>query len=129
MSEIFLSEIFLSGFFFTKEYMMMMGLSRNSLWTSYFVYFYCLFLVSVSILTIVLCGSFTVNGALVSYSHWSVIWVFLLLYGVSLITMGFMVSTWCDTSSATAAGTTVFVFVMYLPFSFIQNDIEGIPHS
>ena len=63
-----------------------------------------------------------------SYSHWSVIWVFLMLYGVSLISMGFMVSTWCDTSSATAAGTTVFVFIMYLPFSFIQQDIEGIPY-
>ena len=104
---------------------MMMGLSRNALWTSYFAHFYFIFLVSVSILTIVLCGSFTPNGALISFSHWSVIWVFLMLYGVSLISLGFMVSTWCNTSSGTAAGTTCFIFALYLPFSFIQNDIEG----
>ena len=106
-----------------------MGLSRNSLWTSYFLHYYTLFLVSVSILTFVFCAPLTANGAIINYSQWSVVWFFLMLYGTSLISIGFMVSTWFNSSSATAAATTVILFVMYSPFNFIANDLDGVSYD
>ena len=110
-----------------KEYMLMMGLSRTALWTSYFVHYFCMFFVSVSIVTIVLCCPFSANGAIINYTHWSVIYVFLILYGVSLINMGFMISTWFQSANSVAATTGVLIFIFYLPYGFIQQDIDGTP--
>jgi hypothetical protein len=99
----------------------MMGLSRTALWTSYFIHYFCMFLVSawdsthskviflnnlrrlrvktlslfsVTIATIILCSPISKNGAIISYTNWSIVYVLLILYGISLINMGFMISTW-----------------------------------
>ena len=110
-----------------KEYMMMMGLSRTALWTSYFIHYFCMFLVSVSIVTLVFCCPMSANGAIINYTNWSIVYVLLILYGISLINMGFMISTWFQTANAVAATTGVLIFIFYLPYGFIQQNIDGTP--
>ena len=100
--------------------MLMMGLSRNMLWASYFIHYWLIFLISCTILTTIFCGDFTQNGAMISYSNPFIIWIFFMLYGTSLICLGFFISTLFKSSSATAATTTVAVFVLYMPFDFIK---------
>ena len=112
-----------------KEYMLMMGLSRTSLWTSYFIHYFCMFLVSVSIVTIVLCTAWSENGSIINYTHWSIVYVLLILYGISLINMGFMISTWFKSANAVAATTAVLITIFFIPYNMIENDMDGTPTS
>ena len=72
----------------------MMGLSRNALWSSYFIHSFILFFISAAILTAVLCIPFTHFGAIINHSHWTLVFIFILLYGVSLIMLGFLIASW-----------------------------------
>ena len=107
----------------------MMGLSRSALWTSHFIHFFGMFIVTVTIVTVVICAPFSANGSIINYTHWSVVYVLLILYGISLINFGFMVSTWFSTANSVAAVTGVLIFVFYLPFGFIVQNLDGTPDA
>ena len=109
-----------------KEYMLMMGLPRSILWSSYFLFFLLQFVVICIFVTTALCTSFSANGAIINYSSPTVIFAFLLLYCVSLIGVGSLVSTFFDSSSSTSAACGIIIVFLYIPFGFIQNNIDGI---
>ena len=52
----------------------MMGLSRNVLWTSYFIQFLSIFLVTVSLVTVVLMAPFIPDRPVIKHSDWSIVW-------------------------------------------------------
>ena len=52
-----------------KEYMLMMGLSRRSLWISYFIHYFIMFSISVWLVVIALWFPFGPNGAIMNYSR------------------------------------------------------------
>ena len=88
-----------------KEYMLMMGLGRTALWTSWFIHYFLMIIIPVALVTIILCAPFTEYGSILQYSNWFLIFVFLLLWGTSLITLGFLISTWFSSANSTSAAS------------------------
>ena len=82
---------------------------------------------SVTIVTIVLCAPFSANGAIIPYTHPLLVYLLLIFYGISLINMGFMISTWFETVNAVAASAGILIFVFYLPYGFIQQNVDSVP--
>ena len=111
-----------------KEYMLMMGLSRSALWASHFLHYLMMFSIATGFVTIVFCYPFSVNGAIINYTHWSIVFLFLLLYGVSLICLGFMISTFFRSANATSAATSIIIFLCYMPYGFISQNLDGTPY-
>lgn len=69
-----------------------MGLGRWSHWSAHFLSNFAMMLISVAIVTFLLCGPFG-DSKVIDKSDWSVVFVFLLLYGVATIWYSFVVST------------------------------------
>ena len=84
-----------------KEYMLMMGLSRTTLWTSWYIHFMVLSLFPVCIGTIILCAKISPNGAILAFSSPGIIFIYLFIWAQSLITLGFLISTWFKESAFT----------------------------
>ena len=79
--------------------MLMMGLSRNALWTAHFLHYCVMFLVTVTLVTIVLMAPWIPARPVIKYTDPTIVWLVLFLFGTSLITFGFFISTWFDTGS------------------------------
>ncbi|XP_069920743.1 phospholipid-transporting ATPase ABCA3 isoform X2 [Oryctolagus cuniculus] len=75
-----------------KEYQLMIGLSNGMLWASYFVTYLMLYLIIITLLCAVLFFKI-VHERILQHSDPSVVTVFFLLYVISLILFGFMIST------------------------------------
>jgi hypothetical protein len=59
-----------------KEYMLMMGLSRTILWSSWFIFYSIISIVGVIIVTIIFCSNLSSNGAILVHSNWFIIFMF-----------------------------------------------------
>ncbi|CBY10184.1 unnamed protein product [Oikopleura dioica] len=88
-----------------KEYMLMMGLNRNTLWLATWLFAFFKFLITAFIYTITLFIPFTSNGAVFLVSNWFCFFIFLLSYGVSLISLGFFMGALFSTSTSAAVAT------------------------
>ncbi|XP_069920744.1 phospholipid-transporting ATPase ABCA3 isoform X3 [Oryctolagus cuniculus] len=97
-----------------KEYQLMIGLSNGMLWASYFVTYLMLYLIIITLLCAVLFFKI-VHERILQHSDPSVVTVFFLLYVISLILFGFMISTfftngdglqWNNLSSPVTPGDT-----------------------
>lgn len=87
----------------------MMGLGRTALWTSWFIHYFLMIIIPVALVTIILCAPFTEYGSILQYSNWFLIFVFLLLWGTSLITLGFLISTWFSSANSTSAASGIWL--------------------
>lgn len=72
--------------------MKVMGLSNWIHWVSHFVWNFGFFLIPVTLLTVMLCTSFG-NAKVFRFADGSLIFVFLLVYTVSMICFCFAIST------------------------------------
>lgn len=79
--------------------MKLMGLSGWLHWLAWFIKYFTFVLVSVSIETVLFCANTGAHGSVVGYSSPSVVFVFLLLYGVATISFCFAVSTFFSKGS------------------------------
>ena len=102
-----------------KEYMLMMGLSRTILWSSWFIFYSIISIIGVIIVTIIFCSNLSSNGAILVHSNWFIIFMFLLIWCFSLITAGFLISTLFKTSNVTAAMSILLIFISYFPYFYI----------
>ena len=82
----------LTASFVSQELMKMMGLSPSLSWIAWFIKYLGFMLVSVTFMTILMTIDFG-NGAIMTLSEPSVIFVFLLVYTISTIMFAFMIST------------------------------------
>ncbi|XP_055599142.1 phospholipid-transporting ATPase ABCA3-like [Uranotaenia lowii] len=109
-----------------KEAMKIMGLSTWLHWTAWFVKSLILLLVSISLITVLLCVSITSNTelAVFTYASWTVVWVYLLVYMIATITFCFMMSTFFSKANTASgiAGLMWFVFVMPYNIAFSNYD-------
>ena len=80
--------------------MKMMGLSPSLSWIAWFIKYLGFMLVSVTFMTILMTIDFG-NGAIMTLSEPSVIFVFLLVYTISTIMFAFMISTLFSTCKLT----------------------------
>lgn len=79
--------------------MKLMGLSGWLHWLAWFVKYFIFMLISITIETVLFCANTGVHGSVVGYTSPSIIFVFLILYGVATITLCFAVSTFFSKGS------------------------------
>ena len=70
-----------------KEYMLMMGLSRTVLWTSWFVFYSIISLVGVVMVTIIFCCDLSPNGPILKHSNCFLVFIFLLIWSFSAVAL------------------------------------------
>ncbi|XP_053680207.1 phospholipid-transporting ATPase ABCA3-like [Anopheles nili] len=109
-----------------KEAMKIMGLSSWLHWTAWFVKCIILLIISISMITILLCVSITSNTdlAIFTFSNWFAIWFYLFMYSLATITFCFMMSTFFSKANTASgiAGLMWFVFVMPYNIAFSNYD-------
>uniref|UniRef100_A0A9J8AW70 ATP-binding cassette, sub-family A (ABC1), member 3b n=1 Tax=Cyprinus carpio carpio TaxID=630221 RepID=A0A9J8AW70_CYPCA len=79
-----------------KEYMRMMGLSNWLHWSAWFLMFFLFLSISIFFVTVLICVS--PNGAVLTYSDPTLVFVFLLVFAVSTINFSFMISATLSTA-------------------------------
>ncbi|MGH0172914.1 UNVERIFIED_CONTAM: hypothetical protein FKN15_075079 [Acipenser sinensis] len=112
-----------------KEYMRMMGLSNWLHWTAWFTMFFLFLLISVFFVTLLLCVKVSPNGAVLTNSEPSVVFVFLLTFAVSTITFSFMVSAFFSQANVAAAAGGFLYFFSYIPYFFIAPRYDLLSHA
>ncbi|CAG5090419.1 Oidioi.mRNA.OKI2018_I69.PAR.g12593.t1.cds [Oikopleura dioica] len=103
-----------------KEYMLMMGLKRNTLWSATWIFSFGKFLITCFTFTFVLFVPFTDNGAVFLTSDGLVFFLFLLSYGTALISLGFFMGALFSTSTSASVATGGVTFLMFIPYRFLQ---------
>ncbi|XP_071081913.1 phospholipid-transporting ATPase ABCA3-like [Haliotis cracherodii] len=103
-----------------KESMKLMGLSASAHWTSWFLTSFIYVLVIMALYAL-LCGiNASGNGAALAKSDPSLFFVFLLCYGVSIISYCFMISVFTQRANIGAAISGVVFFISYCPYFYLQ---------
>nr|XP_029501234.1 ATP-binding cassette sub-family A member 3-like [Oncorhynchus nerka] len=75
-----------------KEYMRMMGLSNWLHWMAWFLMFFLFLAISMFFVTLLFCIKVSPNGAVLTYSDPTLVFVFLLVFAVATINFSFMIS-------------------------------------
>uniref|UniRef100_A0A8C9ZNJ8 ATP binding cassette subfamily A member 3 n=1 Tax=Sander lucioperca TaxID=283035 RepID=A0A8C9ZNJ8_SANLU len=104
-----------------KEYMRMMGLSNWLHWSAWFLMFF-LFL-SISIFFV------SPNGAVLTYSDPTLVFVFLLAFTVATINFSFMISAFFSRANVAAAAGGFIYFLSYLPYLFLWPRYDLLSHA
>lgn len=112
-----------------KEYMRMMGLSNWLHWCAWFFMFLLFFSISVLLVTVLLCIQVTSNGAVLTYSDPSLVFVFLMAFTVATINFGFLISAFFSRANTAAAAGGFLYFLSYLPYLFIWPRYDLLSHS
>ncbi|XP_058851719.1 phospholipid-transporting ATPase ABCA3-like isoform X1 [Acipenser ruthenus] len=112
-----------------KEYMRMMGLSNWLHWTAWFSMFFLFLLISVFFVTLLLCVKVSPNGAVLTNSEPSLVFVFLLTFAVSTIAFSFMVSAFFSRANVAAAAGGFLYFLSYIPYFFIAPRYDLLSHA
>lgn len=100
----------------------MMGLKGWMHWLSWFTKCFLFLSISMAIITVMLCVRFgSDNGKMLEASDPTVVFVFLLMYGISAISFCFMLSTFFYRASVSAAGSGILWFLSYSPYFIIFN--------
>uniref|UniRef100_A0A8C4GZK9 ABC transporter domain-containing protein n=1 Tax=Dicentrarchus labrax TaxID=13489 RepID=A0A8C4GZK9_DICLA len=112
-----------------KEYMRMMGLSNWLHWSAWFLMFFLFLSVSVFFVTLLLCIQVSPNGAVLSYSDPTLVFVFLLVFTVATINFSFMISTFFSRANVAAAAGGFIYFLSYLPYLFLWPRYDLLTHA
>uniref|UniRef100_A0A665VH39 ABC transporter domain-containing protein n=1 Tax=Echeneis naucrates TaxID=173247 RepID=A0A665VH39_ECHNA len=111
-----------------KEYMRMMGLSNWLHWSAWFLMFFLFLSISVFFVTLLLCIQVSPNGAVLSYSDPTLVFVFLLLFTVATINFSFMISAFFSRANVAAAAGGFIYFLSYLPYLFLWPRYDLLSH-
>ncbi|CAL9693308.1 unnamed protein product [Knipowitschia caucasica] len=112
-----------------KEYMRMMGLSNWLHWSAWFLMFFLFLSISVLLVTILLCIQVTSNGAVLTHSDPSLVFVFLLTFTAATINFCFLISAFFSRANSAAAAGGFLYFLTYLPYLFIWPRYDLLSHS
>ncbi|XP_069761376.1 phospholipid-transporting ATPase ABCA3 isoform X2 [Narcine bancroftii] len=102
-----------------KEYMKMMGLNNWLHWSAWFLKFFLFLVLSVFIMTLLLCVKLMRNTAVLQHSDPTLVFLFLLFFASSTIFFSFMVSVFFSKANAGAAVGGFLYFLTYVPYFFI----------
>ncbi|XP_068605723.1 phospholipid-transporting ATPase ABCA3 [Brachionichthys hirsutus] len=112
-----------------KEYMRMMGLSNWLHWSAWFLMFFLFLSISVFFVTLLLCVQVSPNGAVLTYSDPTLVYVFLLVFTIATINFSFMISTFFSRANVAAAAGGFIYFLSYLPYLFLWPRYDILSHS
>uniref|UniRef100_A0A4W4H932 ABC transporter domain-containing protein n=1 Tax=Electrophorus electricus TaxID=8005 RepID=A0A4W4H932_ELEEL len=76
-----------------KEYMRMMGLSNWLHWSAWFLMFFLFLSISIFFVTLLFCVRVSPNGAVLTYSDPTLVFIFLLVFAMATISFSFMISS------------------------------------
>lgn len=101
-----------------KELMKLMGLDTWLIWAGWLVNAMMVYTISVVVITVILCGSLdAAKGPVITYVHWSVVFVFFFLFCAASVCFIFSISSpFTRPNIAMCIGILVWVLV----FSFLQ---------
>ncbi|XP_071081906.1 phospholipid-transporting ATPase ABCA3-like isoform X2 [Haliotis cracherodii] len=112
-----------------KESMKLMGLSASAHWTSLFLTSFIYVLV-IMVLYTLLCGvNASGKGAALAKSDPSLFFVFLLCYGVSIISYCFMISVFTQRANIGAAISGIVFFISYCPYFYLLIIYQNMSRS
>nr|XP_015801059.2 phospholipid-transporting ATPase ABCA3 [Nothobranchius furzeri] len=112
-----------------KEYMRMMGLSNWLHWSAWFLMFFLFLSISVFLVTLLLCIQVSPNGAVLSRSDPTLVFVFLLVFTVATINFSFMISAFFSRANVAAAAGGFIYFLSYLPYLFLWPRYDLLSHA
>ncbi|XP_053951058.1 phospholipid-transporting ATPase ABCA3 [Anastrepha ludens] len=107
-----------------KEVMKIMGLDNWLHWTAWFVKSFIMLGISSALIIILVKIKWLEGVAVLSYSNWSILLVFMLVYATASICFCFMMATFFTSASTAAAVTGLVWFISYLPLSFTDKGYE-----
>ncbi|XP_007937732.1 phospholipid-transporting ATPase ABCA3 [Orycteropus afer afer] len=102
-----------------KEYMCVMGLSSWLHWSAWFLTSFVLLVVASAFMTLLFCVKVKKGVAVLTHSHPSLVFVFLLCFAVASISFSFMVSTFFSRANMAAAIGGFLFFFTYVPYFFV----------
>ncbi|XP_007951392.1 phospholipid-transporting ATPase ABCA3-like [Orycteropus afer afer] len=102
-----------------KEYLLMMGLQSWQFWGATFITFFLTLLVTISLMT--LCFCLIVKLPIILHSNPTLVFSFLLLYGITTILFAFMLTTFFSKANTAIAIGGFIYFVSYLPYLVISR--------
>ncbi|XP_051573029.1 phospholipid-transporting ATPase ABCA3-like isoform X1 [Myxocyprinus asiaticus] len=112
-----------------KEYMRMMGLSNWLHWSAWFLMFFLFLSISIFLITVLICVKVSPNGAVLTYSDPTLVFVFLLVFAVSTINFSFMISVLFSRANVAAAAGGFIYFMSYLPYLFLWPRYDLLSHA
>ncbi|XP_067683948.1 phospholipid-transporting ATPase ABCA3-like [Haliotis asinina] len=112
-----------------KESMKLMGLSAAAHWTSWFLTSFIYVVITMALYAL-LCGiNASGNGAALAKSDPSLFFVFLLCYGVSIISYCFMISVFTQRANIGAAISGIVFFLSYCPYFYLAIIYQNMSRS
>ncbi|XP_023666396.2 phospholipid-transporting ATPase ABCA3 [Paramormyrops kingsleyae] len=111
-----------------KEYMRMMGLSNGLHWAAWFLMFFLFLSISIFFVTLIFCIKVSPNGAVLSYSDPTLVFVFLLFFAVATISFSFMISVFFSRANVAAAAGGFIYFLSYIPYVFLSPRYDLLTH-
>lgn len=112
-----------------KEYMRMMGLSNWLHWSAWFLMFFLFLSISIFFVTVLFCVKVSPNGAVLTYSDPTLVFVFLLVFAISTINFSFMISVFFSRANVAAAAGGFIYFLSYLPYVFLWPRYDLLSHA
>ncbi|TSK87603.1 ATP-binding cassette sub-family A member 3 [Bagarius yarrelli] len=112
-----------------KEYMRMMGLSNWLHWSAWFLMFFIFLSISIFFVTLLFCVRVSPNGAVLTYSDPTLVFVFLLVFAVATISFCFMISSFFSKANVAAAASGFLYFFSYLPYLFLWPRYDLLSHT
>ncbi|XP_029293444.1 ATP-binding cassette sub-family A member 3 [Cottoperca gobio] len=112
-----------------KEYMRMMGLSNWLHWSAWFLMFSLFLSISIFFVTVLLCVQMSPNGAVLTHSDPTLVFVFLLFFTVATINFSFMISAFFSRANVAAAAGGFIYFLSYLPYLFLWPRYDLMSHA
>uniref|UniRef100_A0A1A9X391 ABC transporter domain-containing protein n=1 Tax=Glossina brevipalpis TaxID=37001 RepID=A0A1A9X391_9MUSC len=110
-----------------KEVMKIMGLDSWIHWTAWFVKCFITLGISATSIVILMKIEWSNDVAVLTYTDWSTLLVFMWIYVITSTCFCFMLATMFSRASTAAAVTGLVWFIAYLPFSFTDrgyNDLS-----
>ena len=133
-----------------KEYMLMMGLSRNALWASWYLHYFLLLIIPCLLTMVVLTGNLSSYGSVLQMSDSFIVFIFLMLWesfinylfhrslvaktgncmyetlkGCSLISLGFLISSFFSKANTVSSMSALIIWLCAIPYDFVKNDMEN----
>uniref|UniRef100_A0A1B6DIK2 ABC transporter domain-containing protein n=2 Tax=Clastoptera arizonana TaxID=38151 RepID=A0A1B6DIK2_9HEMI len=97
-----------------KETMRMMGLGNGIHWIGWFIDSFIPIIITISFLTVIL-----VKGNILQSAEPSLVFCFLLIFGISTIALSFLISVFFNKANLSAASGGIIFFILYLPYPFM----------
>ncbi|XP_029725464.2 phospholipid-transporting ATPase ABCA3 [Aedes albopictus] len=107
-----------------KEAMKIMGQPNGLHWAAWFIKNLILLEIVITLITVLLCVPFG-NPAILNYSDATVIWVFLVIYCITIICFCFMMSVFFSKANIAAGIAGLMWFVFVVPFNVTAGNYDG----